>query len=146
MIKQIIQMTKTKSFTITSEYENVNFIASEIRNFLCDESIDEKLSNEVEICLIEALNNVIKHAYKAEPGNLIDIETVLENDEASVTIVDSGTSRTNTDKATLEFDPDDIDNLPEGGMGLFIIEELMDDTIYKIEGNKNYYTMVKSLQ
>lgn len=139
-------MEKSKSYKITSEFENVNFISSQVRKFLCEDLPDQTPGNEIEMCLIEALNNIVKHAYKLESGNLIEIEATLnENGAANILLIDSGNPRPTVEKATLEFDPTDIENLPEGGMGLYIIEELMDETEYYTEGNKNYYKMVKDL-
>ena len=139
-------MEKEKSYIITSEFDNVNFISNEIRKFLCNGMCDPKSGNEIEICLIEALNNIVKHAYQLEAGNLIEIKASLnENGLATILIIDSGIKRPSVQKATLEFDPNDIENLPEGGMGLYIIEELTDETDYYSEGNKNYYKMVKQL-
>ena len=91
------------------------------------------------------LNNVIKHSYKENQSEKIELKVSLEDKKFLIIISDEGHSRTNFDKPTLEFDPDDIDSLPEGGMGLFIIDTLMDSTDYKVLDGKNMFTMVKKL-
>jgi serine/threonine-protein kinase RsbW len=48
-------------------------------------------------------------------------------------------------KPTLEFDPDDIDSIPEGGMGLYIIDQLMTDSNYSTDNGINTFTMKKIL-
>ena len=63
----------------------------------------------------------------------------------TINLTDYGESRKNVGKPVLEFDPDDIDSLPEGGMGLFIIEQLMDENFYTVKGNKNIFTLVKTV-
>ena len=47
--------------------------------------------------------------------------------------------------SSLEFDPEDLRSIPEGGMGLVIIKEIMDSTGYKTEDGKNHLTMTKKL-
>ncbi|MCZ7603337.1 MAG: hypothetical protein M5R37_10725 [Melioribacteraceae bacterium] len=43
----------------------------------------------------------------------------------------------------MEYDPEDIENLPEGGMGLYIIDQLMDEISYKVLDGVNIFSMKK---
>lgn len=132
-------------FSIESKYENVVLVSDDIHKFCAENGVSEDDCTQLEICLMEALNNVIRHAYKETAGKLIEIDVLVADEKIIVTIFDTGLSRTSTEKATLEFDPDDIEHLPEGGMGLFIIESIMDSTEYLSEDGTNKYTMVKEI-
>ncbi|MCB9257892.1 MAG: ATP-binding protein [Ignavibacteriales bacterium] len=134
-----------KNFTIDSEYKNVSSVCFITKTF-CEENnlFDEKIK-EIELSLAEALNNIIKHAYKGDETNQIEISMWFDSDKFSIELIDYGEPRLNTGKPVLEFDPDDIDSLPEGGMGLFIIEQLMDENHYSREGNKNIFRLVKNV-
>ena len=44
-----------------------------------------------------------------------------------------------------EFDPTDVANLPEGGMGLHLIHSVMDEVRYHSEGGRNALTMRRRL-
>lgn len=99
----------------------------------------------MEICLTEALNNVIKHSYEGKPGNLIKLKLALTKKRLEIIISETGKPREKIEKPKLEFDPTDIENLPEGGMGLFIIEEIMDETKYRSDGKTNTFTMIKNV-
>ena len=46
----------------------------------------------------------------------------------------------------LEFDPDERQLLPEGGMGLQIMHELMDEVSYRREGDVNSLQLIRLLQ
>ncbi len=132
-------------FEIESKYENVAFACDRAKEFCMDAGLSENESINVEICLDEALNNVIKHSYKAEPGNKIILKFIRDKEKIAIDIIDFGLSRTGKPKPELDFDPDDIDNLPEGGMGLFIIEQLMDGTNYRVEKERNIFSLIKNL-
>lgn len=132
-----------KNFTIPSKYENVTQISDIINKYMTDRNIEKKIADEFEICLLEALNNIIKHSYQNNPNNEIDIMVEIREDRIIVELSDKGLTRKNIGKATLEFDPDDIEKLPEGGMGLFIIENLMDETYYSTKDSINTYKIVK---
>src|ERR1700710_2989472 len=49
--------------------------------------------SEVEVCVGEALNNSIKHAYQGDPARKVELEVVLLPDELIVDVWDSGASR-----------------------------------------------------
>jgi serine/threonine-protein kinase RsbW len=136
----------SKSFTINSAYKNVSSVCFIAKTYCEENCISEEKTREVELSLAEALNNIIKHSYKGDETNKIDIKMGFENNRITITLIDYGESRQNIKKPVLEFDPEDIDSLPEGGMGLFIIEQLMDENIYNVDGNKNTFTLVKNVK
>lgn len=87
----------------------------------------------------EAFNNVVLHSYGELPG-LVDIEIEERRDRLVVRLRDSGRG----------FDPKrlsapDLDALPEGGMGLFIILRAMDEVSWYKEGVENVITMAKRI-
>ena len=130
-------------FSITSEYHNISLVSKKINSFLKKEKVDQEIIDPVLISLMEALNNSIEHSYKEEQGNAIDIIVSVLQTKVEIDILETGFARTNFDKPSLEFDPDDLDNVPEGGMGLFIIDSLMDSTSYTSENGVNTTTFSK---
>lgn len=134
-----------QNFNIASEYANVIEINQQIRKYLSDNNLEEHLCNAVEICLTEALNNVIKHSYGGDNSKSIDINIKRDNKILEIEIVDTGSPRKNLEIKELDFDPSDIDNLPEGGMGLFIIKQLMDEMTYHSADGKNHFILTKWL-
>lgn len=134
-----------ETYSIQSKYKNVNVAADSIKKFCLENNIAEPTCNDILICVIEALNNVITHSYQKDEDKNIDIILTIEDSWFIIDITDEGIARTNFEKPKLEFDPYDIQNLPEGGMGLYIIENLMDSTSYKSAEGKNTFTMRKNL-
>jgi serine/threonine-protein kinase RsbW len=134
-----------QTFKITSEYGNVIKVNQEIREYLTENRLEEHLCNAVEICLTEALNNVIKHSYQGDQSRLIEITVSKVEHYLEIKIADTGQARKNLTVKELEYDPSDIENLPESGMGLFIIKQLMDEMDYYSESGKNYFILKKWL-
>lgn len=135
----------SKNFSINSKYKNVSSACFIIKTFCEDNNIPDGTIREIELCLAEALNNIIKHAYKGDETNLIEIDVEVEETKVTICLTDFGEPRKNLGKPKLEFDPNDIDSLPEGGMGLFIIEQLMDENTYSRDGDKNIFKLVKNI-
>ena len=134
-----------QSFHINSDYGNVALVNKQIRFFLELHGIEQYISNAVEICLTEALNNVIKHSYKNDNTKSIELEVKKDTNNFEIIIIDNGLPRENLVVSKLDFDPKDINNLPESGMGLYIIEQLMDEMKYYTKNGKNYFSLKKWL-
>lgn len=134
-----------RNFNISSEYASVIEINQRIREYLTDNNLEEHICNAVEICLTEALNNVIKHSYGGDNSKTIEINIKKNPKFLEMEIIDTGSPRENLVINDLDFDPSDIENLPEGGMGLFIIKQLMDEMIYSSKEGKNYFILKKWL-
>ena len=136
---------QSKTFQILSDYKNVSSACFIIKTFCEDLHMAENQIKEIELSLAEALNNIIKHAYQGVQNKIINIEIEYSNNNITINLIDNGIARKNLNKPKLEFDPENIDSLPEGGMGLFIIEQLMDENIYKRENDKNIFTLIKKV-
>jgi len=134
-----------QSFHINSDYGNVALVNKQIRFYLELHGIEQHISNAVEICLTEALNNVIKHSYQSDNKKSIELLVKKDSNYFEIIIIDNGLPRENLAVSKLDFDPRDINNLPENGMGLYIIEQLMDETKYYTQDEKNYFSLKKWL-
>jgi len=130
-------------FTIKSEYHNISLVSKKIKTFLNESKVNFEVIEAIQISLMEALNNSIEHSYLEKPGNDIDIIVSVTPSRVEINIVETGLPRTNFEKPKLEFDPDDLTTAPEGGMGLYIIDTLMDGIDYTSENGVNTTTFYK---
>jgi len=120
--------------------EMIQFILLETKTIVDSGKIDYQLRLVSE----EALINIINYAYDKERGELkIDCET-LNNDTIFIEISDTGTAFDPLQKE----DPDitlPVEERRVGGLGIFIIKNIMDTVDYKREGGKNILTLTKKL-
>ena len=124
-------------FLITSEYHNIATVSKKVKLFLLIEKVDKEIIDASLISLMEALNHSIEHSYLEEYGNNIDVIVSTSNTKVEIDIMETGIPRTNFDKPKLQFDYDDLSTAPEGGMGLYIIDSLMDSVSYTSEKGVN---------
>jgi serine/threonine-protein kinase RsbW len=117
-----------------------------IRDFVvqvgCDLGLDKQTIADLELAVDEACANIVKHAYRGQGGQ---IEVLIEPlaGRVRITIRDWGQA----------FDPQAIarpdvtaplDERPLGGLGLFLIHQVMDDVQFHFDAtNGNTLTMVK---
>ena len=133
-------------FSITSEYHNISIVSRKIKSFFLKQRVNLELSDPILIALMEALNNSIEHSYLEESGNNIDIIITISKTKVGIDIIETGIPRTNFDKPKLQFDPNDLSTAPEGGMGLYIIDSLMDSVTYTSEKGVNTTSFSKRIK
>ena len=132
--------------TILKNLENARLVGLCAKQIAC-ESFDEIALAEIELAAVEAVNNCIEHTCTDKGDNQVIIEFCLTEQQLAIEMVDEGKAieakwLDNLHKA-LDFDPDDIENLPEGGMGLKIVRRCMDEVFYENSNNYNHWLLIK---
>ncbi len=121
---------------------------AKVRNFVAayakDLGLSDKEIGNIRLAVDEAYTNIIKHAYKNLPSKPVSIELGSTGDQLWISIKDEGES---FDPSTYN-EPDlkeRIKNKQRGGMGVYLIQKLMDNVQYKRSGRMNEIRMVKYL-
>jgi serine/threonine-protein kinase RsbW len=141
-------MDKTGEFTIPGRFECVSelcaFVASgaEQAGFNLDEIF------HIELACDEACTNIIEHAYGGEGVGEIRATWLINDGTFMITIIDNG-PKFDPDKYSppkVPANPDDLDNLQIGGLGIHFMRNLMDEVYFSYdEGHGNKLVMVKRL-
>ncbi|KIT15670.1 ATP-binding protein [Jannaschia aquimarina] len=104
--------------------------------------------DDLMIVLGEALNNIVEHALALRTDGVIDLSIANVKDRVSVTIRDNGRPLppgllSGADAPSVDCE---IDDLPEGGFGWFILHSLADDMVYeRLEGvNELSFTLTRA--
>jgi serine/threonine-protein kinase RsbW len=129
---------------------NVSLASVAINAICLHAGLNVEQSNQIELCIVEALTNVILHAYQGEEHCDVVIEVSVDRERLAFDLYDTGVamgadkvdSLINGERAV---EPEIIDPtaLPEGGRGLQIIRSVMDEVAYTREGNTNHLNLTK---
>lgn len=87
----------------------------------------------MELAANEIAANIIKHAYKDRPLQPITIRATTHPDRICVNFTDKGVSFILKD-----VPPPQFDGSQEGGFGLFIVSQVVDQFTYHPGGDKNH--------
>jgi serine/threonine-protein kinase RsbW len=131
--------------TIESNFSAIREASQLLKEYCAQCHISPELGGQLELMMVEALNNVIEHAYQGEDGHEVHIELLDKPQYTAVCIRDFGLSAPNLmsgDNATF---PDE-DSLPEGGWGLPLIQALADSIDYCSSNENNLLTLTKNKQ
>tara|TARA_E500000318_G_scaffold39366_3_gene37937 strand:- start:642 stop:1130 length:489 start_codon:yes stop_codon:yes gene_type:complete len=115
---------------------------------ICLQSLSEDEASEMELALVEAATNVVKHGFNEVPEGQLAAEFKI--DEASIEVVlrDNGpefnplTAPASTPWA--EGNDENFDDLPENGFGLGLIIELTDTQSYQRDNEQNALSLSKT--
>lgn len=135
---------KLIKFSIASKIDHIPLLSKAIRA-VCNTVVnDEIFLFNVELCMNEAIANVINHAYHRNPGNLVEARVTLNEEHVFIQIIDTGDKTPLPEpKKELNYDLNDLDTLRDSGMGLFLMYQLMDEVSFGEEEGKNVLTMKK---
>ena len=104
--------------------------------------LPQELNMPINLALEEAVSNVMLYAYPGKSGQvLVECE---KSDKLVFTITDSGVPF----DPTQQEDPDvtqSAEDRPIGGLGIFLVRQIMDDIRYERKDDKNILTLIKKL-
>ncbi len=127
---------------IANELEAIVAAAEKIDAFCKEREISPEFAYAVNLSIDEILTNTISYGYDDEPHR-IEIIVRLESDSLVVEIVDDSApfDLSATPEANVEASLEERD---VGGLGLFLVHQMMDRVEYeRIEG-RNIVTLTKS--
>jgi len=102
--------------------------------------VTNEFRHDLKLVSEELLANIINHGYKKNATGTIDITISVDAQRARITFTDSGKAFNPLDNK----DPDTLNNLSEGGMGLLLIRSLTDEQCYKRDNKLNVFTVTKN--
>src|SRR5438045_690146 len=115
-------MNKTIKLTFESSLELLPLVGNAVRGICSCLNLDEEQLYQLELCLVEAIVNVIKHSYNGAAGHTIELSVALSDRNVICEIVDTGVQNSVVPAPKMpNYDPSDISALPENGLGLFLI-------------------------
>jgi serine/threonine-protein kinase RsbW len=103
--------------------------------------LDETLAFKVDLCLAEAVTNVIDYGFKDDGEHEIVVFLESDGPEVSVLIEDDGRAF-NPLKAKDADLGRSLDDVPIGGLGIHLFKSYTKDLRYERKGGKNRLTMV----
>ena len=113
-----------------------------LREFWSAASLTSTQRTTFELALEEVFTNIVRHG--TQPGKVpsVEVSLVVATDGLTMTIEDDGPR---FDPLSLP-EPDitaDLDERPVGGLGVFLVRQMMDAVSYQYVGTRNRLSMTK---
>lgn len=144
-----VQSLQSVKIEIDSILSNATLVALALRGICQITKLKPLDVDRVELCLMEALNNVIIHAYCNQVEHKIETLISISSSAISLTVSDWGRVMP-ADKLTAPLTEaerrESIDDALPSGRGLAIIKRIMAGMHYSSENGKNSFYMVMNIQ
>jgi serine/threonine-protein kinase RsbW len=145
LIKGIINFEANIKVTL----DDVSRLCADFR-LLTASHFSEEVSGLMDLGLTEVLTNIVRHGYEGPTDDRLivtchDCSTYWEIEVTDMGRAIPAGNMANADGSVFDFDPMNIDSIPEGGMGLSLIKALFDSLSYKSADGKNVMILGKKL-
>lgn len=138
------------NLVIDSDLDEVTLVALAVNRICLHVGLDEALASQVELCIVEAMTNVIRHGYHGKRDEKILIAISTGAKQIHIEVSDHGTSipahlveKLIRGTNVVEAETLDRASLAESGRGLQIIHDLMDEVAYTSENGLNRLQLTK---
>ncbi len=132
-----------KELRVKAEVNKLDNVISFVGEILDDTLCNFKQRFAIEEAVEEIFVNISKYAYYPNIGEAL-IRAEVIDDFIEITFIDSGIKYNPLERE----DPDinlSADERPIGGLGIFMVKNLMDDVKYRYENNQNILILKKKL-
>ena len=139
----VISMSDLK---ITATLENMEKVQEFIQEKLSKYDVSEKIKSQIDIAVEEIFVNIAHYAYNPNVGEAVIVCNIEEGDSAVVEI-----SFEDWGKPFNPLEKEDVDitlsaeEREIGGLGIYMVKQMMEKVDYKYEDNKNIFTIRKSI-
>lgn len=132
------------NYSIESNLSEVRKLTNILHGFCSEHNLSETLTGQLELILVEAVNNVIEHAYQNKNGFPINTSFEVNPTEVTITIKDEGIAAATAIHKSTRSMPD-INELPEGGWGIALIHSLADNVEHFRKNDSNTLIVIKKI-
>jgi anti-sigma regulatory factor (Ser/Thr protein kinase) len=135
-------MEEKMSITLTNDIQEVAQLAAFVEEVCEKAGMDASTTMQMNLAMEEAVVNVMNYAYPTGEKGDIDIEVLIDDKGLTFVIADSGTPF----DPTAEKEADTTlaaEDRPIGGLGIFLVRQLMDSISYERKEGKNRLTLGK---
>ncbi len=135
---------KIKYYVVENKMDELSSLAEKIERLADEWSISQELSMKINLVIEEALSNIILYAFNDKLKHEIRISVSKEDNNLEITFKDDGIPF----NPLLQKKPDinlPAEERPVGGLGIFLISQVMDEMHYSRDKNQNILILKKSI-
>jgi len=134
-------MDKTFELVIDANVEKIPEISALLGEEMETLGFGSEIILDTQLAVEEAITNIIKHGYK-KPGGEIIVSSRISPERIEVQIMDTAPRFNPLSVPEPELDST-IEDRNIGGLGIFLIRQVMDEVSYRYEDGKNILSLTK---
>lgn len=135
---------KIKHIAIENQIEELSFLSGKIDELAEEWELSPAMAMNINLVVEEAISNIIFYAFNDKGKHKINISISVESNILKIKINDDGIPF----NPLLQQQPDitlTAEERPVGGLGIFLISQIMDEMNYARQKNQNILTLTKTI-
>jgi sigma-B regulation protein RsbU (phosphoserine phosphatase) len=144
-IKQQRNVLMSKSIVLPNDTKEVPRLAAFVDEVCEAVGFSPSVTMQMNLAIEEAVVNVMNYAYPHGTRGDVTIEAVSNDVRLKFTIIDSGTPFDPTVKANADITLS-AEERPIGGLGIYLVRQIMDSINYERVDNRNVLTLRKKIE
>jgi anti-sigma regulatory factor (Ser/Thr protein kinase) len=137
-------LKERKSIVLNNDIQEVPLLATFVEGVCEEVGMDAATTMQMNLAMEEAVVNVMNYAYPIGEKGEIAIEATTDNGMLNFVIKDSGTPFDPTAKEDADTTLS-AEERPIGGLGIFLVKQIMDNVSYEYKEGKNVLTLSKRI-
>ena len=129
--------------SLVNDLREIGAAAEKVDAFCEAQGIAAPVAYAVNLSIDEILTNTISYGYDDDAEHRIDLTFRVDGETLVVTIVDDGRPFDSSAEREPDFDAT-IEERALGGLGLFLVQQMMDEMSYERRDDRNVITLRKS--
>jgi len=134
---------ETLEISLVNDLKEIARVAEQIDEFCASQDLTSEVAYAVDLALDEILTNTISYGYDDDEPHRIEIILSLEAEALVIVIVDDSAAFDLSNAPTPDIGAS-LEERPLGGLGLFLVHQMMDSVEYRREGGRNIVTLKKN--
>tara|TARA_B100000029_G_scaffold198914_1_gene197246 strand:+ start:7199 stop:7615 length:417 start_codon:yes stop_codon:yes gene_type:complete len=137
-------MSKQFSVLISNKHSEISIIREKFESFALKNEVENNIRRNIQIALDEILSNTIQYGYENNSVDKIKVKFLIDHTNLVIEIIDNAKTYNILEKD----DPDiskSIEEKPLGGLGIYLVKNLMSKVKYERVNGTNHLTLIKKL-
>ncbi len=137
-------MNREYQLVLHNDIRQIPELATFVEHIANEANMDVSTALSVNLALEEAVTNVMLYAYPKNTKGQVDIKASILPEKIRFVITDSGIPFDPTEKEDVNVDLS-LEDRPIGGLGIFLVRNIMDQIAYCRKDGKNILSMIKTI-
>ncbi len=137
-------MPEQVTLVLKNDVAELDKVLSLVADLCGRHSISEDTEYDLKLALDEVVSNVTRHAYPADEHHEFTLEVAVNDQEFVARVEDDGAAFNPLEHPEPNLDVP-LEERSEGGLGIFLVRQIMSSVEYQRVNGKNIMTMHKRL-
>jgi serine/threonine-protein kinase RsbW len=137
-------MAEQTTLILKNDVSELDRVISFVSDLCLRNSLPAETEYDLNLALDEMITNVARHAYPGGGEHHFTLQIIVSNEEFLARIEDDGIAFNPTEHPTPDLDAP-LEKRKEGGLGIFLVRQIMTSIEYQRAAGRNLVTLRKKL-